>query len=121
MSQQKEVIIDSWSEVTKKYSHWIENSDGGYKVTHYYNPDGSLDEKRTYKREYYESLHKKEEKKDKPKKEKKAKKDYFGMSRWNPIFWILWIISLPFKIIWFILKLVGVAWLLSLFGIGSKD
>ena len=69
------------------------------------------------------STHNTEFSKSKSKKAKTSSgstgRGYFGMSRWNPICWIIWIILLPFKIVWWILKLVlkvcGIWFLISLF------
>lgn len=48
-------------------------------------------------------------------KSTKDKNGYFGMSRWNPLCWIIWILLLPFKILWWILKLLGLSFIISLF------
>ena len=69
------------------------------------------------------------EEKSNDRKAKKSSKSsgnngYFGMSKWNPICWIIWIVLLPFKIVWailkFVLKIFGI-WAIINFFSGSDD
>jgi hypothetical protein len=66
------------------------------------------------------------QKKAQDKQDKKAKKSgkshwyWFGLSKWNPIRWVLAIIYIPFAIVWTILKFIGIAGLLGII-FGSKD
>ena len=120
----QESIYVSYEEAFEKYPHWVQESDGRCRVTVWRNPDGSININ-SYKDSYKKKL-KGEDKKPAKKSKKsskpaKQKKGYFGMSRWNPLCWIIWIILLPFKILWFILKIVGIGFILeAIFGFGGK-
>lgn len=75
----------------------------------YYDVHGNIDEGLTYSKSYAAELKRSrtpaKSKSSKPSKSKKSGKGPFGLSWANPLSWILWIILLPFKLLWVIIKL----------------
>ncbi|MBD5217852.1 MAG: hypothetical protein HDS73_05100 [Bacteroidales bacterium] len=104
--------IVSQQEALHKYQYSTHRGDGTCEVRVRYRSDGSEDPSccnMKYRTEHEKAANEEEEesaRKQKAKKPKTPAKGYFGMSRWNPICWIIWIVLLPFKLIWAILKLV---------------
>lgn len=108
--------IVSQSEALRKYQYSTHRGDGTCEVRVYLRSDGTEDPScwnMKYRAEH-EKKDKKEVKEAKASKSSNSKQGYFGLSRWNPICWIIWIILLPFKIVWWIVKAV-----LTLFGLAA--
>lgn len=77
-----------------------------------YDDSGNIMEEYTYSKRYRDELKRsrtpaksKSSKSSKPSKSRKSGKGPFGLSWANPLSWILWIILLPFKLLWVIIKL----------------
>lgn len=120
MSETTKIV--SQRDALRKYQNITHRGDGTCEVIVRYKDDGSEDPS-CWNMQYRAEMEKKNESKKENKNNKKgasSKKGYFGMSRWNPLCWIIWIILLPFKIIKWILKLFGIWAIINLFT-GNKD
>lgn len=106
----------------RKYQNLRQRTDGQWEALIRLKSDGSEDPScwnMSY-RQQQANEGKQESKKSDKSSSKKKKKGYFGLSRWNPVCWILWILSLPFKLVWFVLKMLGIAAIIRFF-FGGKD
>lgn len=109
MKQIKKVI--SQKEALRKYENITPLDNGMCEVLVFLKPNGKEDPA-SWNHAYRNSLKKtiaKHQKKIKPRK--RGSKWYFGMSPWNPLRWLLWIIYLPFKIIWWLFKCIGLGFI----------
>lgn len=134
MAESTKVV--SQSEALHKYQNIKHNGDGTCTVTVRYRSDGSEDPScwnMKYRNEMEKQVtsQKKEQKKSSSKKiSKPKKKGYWGwwkskLGGWvwlaSPVLFVIWIPILALKLVWaivkFVLKIVGIAFLLRLCGV----
>lgn len=103
--------VVSQREALHKYQNIRHLDNGMCEVTVYLKPNGKEDPS-SWNHTYRNSLKKTIINNQKKLKSRKPRsKWYFGMSRWNPLSWLLWIVYLPFRLFWKILKGIGLGFI----------
>lgn len=100
----------SLKKAQKKYQQIRDLGNGMCEVIVNVRPDGSEDSS-SWNAAYKNQLQQVLTTPKKGKKRKKGSKWYFGMAAWNPLRWLLWVVYLPFRIIWKILKVFGLGFI----------
>ncbi len=121
------IVRMSQDEAHRKYNNATHIGNDMVEVRVRYKADGSEDPScwNAHYRAQMEKKNQPEKKSSKSSSKSSGKKGFMGLSPWNPLCWILWIICLPFRIVWWILKnilkIFGIMAIINFFTGGGKD